>query len=93
MVIEHKQQPAVKVIVGAGILLILLFFISLMLGRYQVSLGDMGAVFYARIFGTECTVSEMIQSVILKVRIPRICAATLIGGALSTAGATYQGLF
>lgn len=93
MVIEHKQQPAVKVIVGAGILLILLFFISLMLGRYQVSLGDMGAVFYARIFGTECTVSEMIQSVILKVRIPRICAAILIGGALSTAGATYQGLF
>jgi iron complex transport system permease protein len=93
LVIEHKQQPAVKVIVGAGILLILLFFISLMLGRYQVSLGDMGAVFYARIFGTECTVSEMIQSVILKVRIPRICAAILIGGALSTAGATYQGLF
>lgn len=93
MVIEHKQQPAVKVIVGAGILLVLLFFISLMLGRYQVSLGDMGAVFYARIFGTECTVSEMIQSVILKVRIPRICAAILIGGALSTAGATYQGLF
>jgi len=93
LVIEHKQQPAVKVIVGAGILLILLFFISLMLGRYQVSLGDMGAVFYARIFGTKCTVSEMIQSVILKVRIPRICAAILIGGALSTAGATYQGLF
>lgn len=93
MVIEQKQQPAVKVIVGAGIILILLFFISLMLGRYQVSLGDMGAVFYVRIFGTECTVSEMIQSVILKVRIPRICAAILIGGALSTAGATYQGLF
>ncbi|KAF5056742.1 iron ABC transporter permease [Acetobacterium wieringae] len=93
MVIEHKQQPGVKVIVRAGILLVLLFFISLMLGRYQVSLGNMGAVFYARIFGTECTASEMIQSVILKVRIPRICAAILIGGALSTAGATYQGLF
>lgn len=93
MVSEHKQQPAVKVIVGAGIFLVLLFFISLMLGRYQVSLGDMGAVFYTRIFGSECTVSEMIQSVILKVRIPRICAAILIGGALSTAGATYQGLF
>jgi len=93
LVIEQKQQPAVKVIVGAGIILILLFFISLILGRYQVSLGDMGAVFYAKILGIECPVSEMIQSVIWKVRIPRICAAILIGGALSTAGATYQGLF
>lgn len=93
MAIEHKKQSAVKVIVTASLLLILLFFISLMIGRYHVTLGDIGAVFYAKIFQTDCDISNTIQSVILKVRIPRIFAAILIGGALASAGATYQGLF
>ncbi|MBC3889194.1 iron chelate uptake ABC transporter family permease subunit [Acetobacterium paludosum] len=90
---EQKKKPAVIVIIVSSFLLILFFFISLMLGRYQVTLGDIATVFYSKIFQTDCNVSEMVQSVILKVRIPRICAAILIGGALATAGATYQGLF
>ena len=35
----------------------------------------------------------MVRSVVLRVRIPRVCAAVLIGGALSVSGAVYQGLF
>ena len=35
----------------------------------------------------------MAQTIVWKVRLPRICAALLVGAALSIAGAVYQGLF
>jgi iron complex transport system permease protein len=89
----HKKQSAVKVIFNSAVLLVLLFFISLLIGRYHVTPEDVFKVFYSKLFKTDCNVSEMVQSVIIKVRIPRIFAAVLIGGALSAAGAVYQGLF
>ncbi|WP_084145916.1 FecCD family ABC transporter permease [Anaerovorax odorimutans] len=93
MLLVHEKRGAIKVIFFSFIILLLLFFISLFIGRYTITVNDIYNVFYSKLFNTECLVSNMVQSVILKVRIPRIFAAILIGGALSSAGATYQGLF
>lgn len=78
---------------GAAFLLILLFCISFSLGRYPVSLGELCRILFSSLWGGECDVPPMVRSVVLKVRIPRVCSAVLIGGALSASGAVYQGLF
>lgn len=92
--LERKKAHSVSVvIVLSAIVLLILLFASFLIGRYQVSAGQVIQVFFSKLTGTACDVPEMVQSVILKVRTPRIFAAILIGGALSVSGATYQGLF
>ncbi|MDS1003567.1 iron ABC transporter permease [Clostridium sporogenes] len=61
-----------------GIILILL---SIFIGRYSISLRDL-------YFLNDKTIA-----IFFNLRLPRIIAALLVGGALSTAGASYQGMF
>ena len=56
-------------------------------------MGDLFRVLLSLPLGGDGGVSPMVRSVVLRVRIPRVCAAVLIGGALSVSGAVYQGLF
>lgn len=78
-------------------ILLILFFVSLVVGRFSVSISDifgiLGYRFFSRIIPINQTWEPISQNVILHLRLPRIFAAILIGAALSTAGATYQGLF
>ncbi|MFA6850674.1 MAG: iron ABC transporter permease [Selenomonadaceae bacterium] len=46
-----------------------------------------------KIFGTPITASPAAIDVVINIRFLRIVAAAMVGGALSIAGATYQGLF
>lgn len=73
--------------------LLFVISISFIAGRYSVSIHDIVNVFYSKIAGIEPTVSDMVESVIIKVRLPRIIIAVLVGGALAISGASYQGLF
>ncbi len=43
--------------------------------------------------GLPQTWSDSVNTIVFKIRLPRILAAIFIGAALSLAGATYQGLF
>lgn len=78
-----KQQ---KRHIRAWVLLIGLFclalVVSLFLGRYQAAPGTSALEAQYRYF-----------LVLAKIRLPRILAAALVGAALSTAGASYQGCF
>jgi iron complex transport system permease protein len=73
--------------------LILIFFLSFILGRYPVAPGQLLAVLVARVFPVEPNWSATVETVIFQVRLPRILAAMLVGAALSTAGVAYQGMF
>lgn len=75
------------------LLLFLTFLISFTMGRYSVSLKDLIYIFYAKIAGLPQTWSENVDTVLFKIRLPRIIAALLIGSSLSVAGASYQCLF
>lgn len=65
---------------------------ALSLGRYAISLESVFAALASHFFGT-AGVPEQIQTVVADVRLPRVIAAVLVGAALSTAGAAFQGLF
>ena len=94
---EGTQQMTSKnpsfVLIVAALILVLLFFLSFLLGRYPIPPGDVLTVLFSHIFGQPCDLSDTVQSVVLNIRIPRIFAAILVGGALSLAGGVYQGLF
>ena len=62
-------------------------------GRFAVSIGDLFAVFSAKLTGQPANVAPPIETVIWQVRGPRVVAAMLIGAALAVAGTAFQGLF
>ena len=71
----------------AGVLL------AFTVGRYPVSLAELGHVLLAKASGMHPDVPAAVQSVILQVRGPRVLAAAIIGAALAVAGTAFQGLF
>jgi len=72
-------------------LLAVTFIISFTIGRYGIPFHELVGSFYTKITGLPS--NSLTDTVIFKVRLPRIIAAILVGGALSLSGASYQGLF
>lgn len=75
------------------VLLIIIFIFSFALGRYPVPPGQLLEVLAAQVFTLEQNWCPTVETVIFQVRLPRVLAAILVGAALSTAGAAYQGMF
>lgn len=76
-----------------GVLLVVLFVGSFLIGEYPVTFKQLGTLVYAGIFGGQHDVPAVIETVIFRSRLPRLVAAVLVGGALAAAGTTYQGMF
>ena len=75
-------------LIGLLIGLIVLCLLSLSVGRYPLPISDI----LAFVFGQK-VVDEHIALLLTDVRLPRIAAALLVGGALSVSGVAYQGMF
>lgn len=81
---------------GLGIALAVLLAgvaVAFTVGRYPVSLAQVAQVIAAQVTGTDAQVLPAVETVVLRVRGPRVLAALLVGAALSVAGAAFQGLF
>ena len=70
-----------------------LFFGSFLIGQYPIEPLKVLNIIGSHIFGFECTEPSMAQTIVWKVRLPRIISALIVGGALAVAGAVYQSLF
>ncbi len=67
--------------------------VSVTLGRYPVSPLDVVWAALAELRLSSRAVPENVAVVVFDLRLPRILAAMVVGGALSAAGAAYQGMF
>ncbi len=81
-----------KILPGYMLWMLFLFLLvsmvlSLLAGRYPISLSGV----IQALLG--CSDDEQIVHIIYQVRLPRIFAAIMVGGALSVSGAAYQGMF
>ena len=80
-----------------GILLIVLpilfFIVSLAIGQYDVSPGDVIQILWCKCTGQTPPQSALTANIIWQVRLPRVIAASLVGAGLSVAGAVFQGIF
>lgn len=70
-----------------------MFLLSFVLGRYPTAPRDLLILIGSRLFNYTHDLPEVLETVVFNVRLPRILAAMLVGAALSAAGAAYQGLF
>ncbi|WP_333645456.1 FecCD family ABC transporter permease [Lacrimispora sp.] len=86
------EQTKNKILPGQMMWMLVLFLmasvlLSLLAGRYPISLASVVNALLGR------SEDEQIIHIIYQVRMPRIFAAILVGGALSVSGAAYQGMF
>jgi iron complex transport system permease protein len=88
-----KKRWSGRIISMLGLMLAVVFLISCAVGRYAIPLPDLLKIFMSKLIGLKATWPETLETVLFSVRLPRICAAMMVGGALALAGATYQGLF
>ncbi|HEU0290058.1 MAG TPA: iron ABC transporter permease [Burkholderiales bacterium] len=80
-------------VLGALAALAVLIVIAFSVGRYPVAAGDLASLLWSQLTGAEHGLDVTIETVILKIRGPRVVAAILIGAALAAAGAAYQNMF
>ena len=73
--------------------LALLFVISFSVGRYPVTMNELWRLLWSTLSGTPSGLPDTVETVVFKVRGPRVLASMVVGGALAVSGAVYQGLF
>lgn len=73
--------------------LVIVFFFSFMVGRYPVSPDMVFTIFISKLFHLPQVWTDDMEIVVFKIRLPRIIGAMLVGAALATSGAVYQGMF
>lgn len=79
-----------------ALLLVAMVLLSLYLGKYRVPLGDILAFVGWKLSGRTALSAEqlsLLANILVDIRLPRICAALLIGGALAVSGTAFQALF
>ena len=72
-----------------------LFTVSLFLGRYQVPPNQVTSILGQRLLGLpiETFWTDTVETVVIRVRLPRAIMAALVGAGLSMSGASFQGMF
>ena len=70
--------------------LIFLFFISFIIGRYPIYPQEIVLAIASKILHNPSMSSPAINTIIFDIRLPRILAAMMVGGALSLAGASFR---
>jgi iron complex transport system permease protein len=91
---DTKNENGIfRLIVLGTIGLIILALLSMAIGKYALSPATILNVLISGLTGNADGIDPIQQTVIWNVRLPRVFAGILMGAALASAGATYQGLF
>lgn len=82
-----------KVFIITSMILIASMIVSLSVGRYAIPFSEVIKILLSSIFRLEDSHELIEQGVVLKLRLPRVLGAILIGSSLALSGACYQGVF
>lgn len=88
MVNTKKNSNAILNII-LFLILIILILVCLCAGKYSISIPDCLKI----LTGNGAAADPMDVNIVLGVRLPRVLAAVITGGALALSGAVYQGIF
>ena len=91
-------MKAPVVLVVMLVVLAMTVLLSMLLGRYPVSLADLQLYFSSHLLGqrvADIDISrvQVLGNILMDIRLPRIVAAILIGASLSVAGVVFQSMF
>ena len=87
---ERRRRLILAALLG---LLLILGLLSVLWGRYAISLPQLFGILVYRVTPTEASWPAMAENIVWYVRLPRILLAILVGAALSVSGASYQCIF
>ena len=101
---HYRLKFLILALIAAGV-----FLASFAVGRYAVAPGTLLKILWTGLLRAVSALTERLglgaialpartwdaaaEAVVLNLRLPRVCAAALVGAALSAAGAAYQGMF
>jgi len=77
----------------ACVLLVALVMVAFTVGRFPVSPTQLLALLWAKFQGVPSGLPASVETVVFRVRGPRVLSAIAIGATLAAAGTAYQGLF
>jgi iron complex transport system permease protein len=92
-VVDHARGRQRLVLVALLIALAALTVLSLGMGRVAIPPATVIAILASTAAPIEPHWESSAELIVLGVRLPRICAAIMVGAALAAAGAAYQNLF
>lgn len=85
---NKKRKKTIIWLSVSGIILVIIFFSALIIGRYTISIPS----FFSALFNMP-SADSIDKSVIFSLRLPRTLVALLVGIALSLSGLVYQETF
>jgi iron complex transport system permease protein len=88
---EHKFWCARNIMLM--VLPVIFFFFSFCVGRYWVQPDKVFKILMSQFTDIAHTWTAMEETIVLKLRFPRIVMTMLVGAGLSVSGASFQGLF
>ncbi len=90
-----RWHSRIYAIVGLSVLLVVVAALATTVGSVKIPFLTTCQVILSRLPLIQATPawSSSTETIILEIRLPRVILAGLVGAALATAGATYQGLF
>jgi len=91
--VSKKQIPYSVIVLGLGALLIATIVFSFFLGRFPITPLELFSIVLSKVFPIHQFWTDQMAAILFNVRLPRIFLACLVGCCLSTAGASYQGIF
>lgn len=91
MASDHRFKHLALTIVSLALLIVIAVG-AMAMGRAMLSPGTVIDVLWQAISG-EGDTPLMARNIVLNIRLPRVVAAAMIGGALAISGTAYQGLF
>lgn len=88
-----SSKKEVTLIIFFAIFTVMLFIVSLAVGRYHVPVFETIKIMLSKIIPITPTWDNKMENIIINIRLPRLCGAALVGAALTLSGTTYQGMF
>lgn len=89
----NKIKNTGMIMIALIVLLAVLSLISIAIGRYTISMESLYSIILKPSLINKDSELASAATILFEVRIARVIAAVMIGAALSTAGASYQGIF
>lgn len=91
----QRWRSRLYAIIGLALLLGVVIALALTVGSTQIPFSSLWGVLVSQLPFVDITATwtQVVEVIIIDIRLPRVLLAGLVGAALAVAGATYQGLF
>ncbi len=91
--LHFKGMGGVSAAAVLAVVLAVLFVLSFAVGRYPISPVNVVKILASHVVPMHHTWPDIVDTVVIQIRLPRILAAMLVGASLALAGTSFQGLF